>query len=194
MPVKRQLLFTLLFLCSGIAFGQRIEFFREELVFTIDSCCFSVNGDYFFRNPSRSGVNYTVFYPVSSVQGQPAIDTILVYDVSNPGHPLKVAFKDSVASFSLSFLPSSEKCVKIFYRQHHNHSSARYILMTTHQWHQPLEMAKYSLVTGKEVFVTHFSITPDRSEEFEQTRLYYWTRKQFMPDVDFLFGIGKGEK
>ena len=191
MPVTRHFFLFFLFLCTDFVVGQRIEFFREELVFTIDSSCFSVTGDYYFRNPSNTSVNYRIFYPVSKTPGYKAMDTILVYDVSRPNQPLPVEIKDSVASFYLSFLPASEKCVKIYYKQHHNGSRARYILMTTHNWHQPLELAKYSLVTDKSISISHFSIPPDASKEFEQTRLYFWNRQQFMPEKDFVFELRK---
>jgi hypothetical protein len=187
MPVNRRLLFCFLLLISDIVVGQRIEFFKEELVFTLDSSCFSVNGDYFFRNPSNSNLDTRIFFPVSKTPGYSAIDTILIYDVTKPDHPLMVEVKDSVASFSLSFLPFSEKCVKIYYKQHHNRSRARYILMTTQHWKKPLELAKYSLITDKNISISHFSIPPDKSEDFGETRLYYWNRQQFMPDKDFVF-------
>ena len=187
MPVDRQLLFFFLFLCPGFVVGQRIEFFKEELVFTLDSSFFSVNGDYFFRNPSNSPLNYKIFFPVSKTPGYKAIDTILVYDISEPNQPLIVGIKDSVASFSLSFVPFSEKCVRIFYKQHHNGSRARYILMTTQNWQKPIELGKYSLITRKNISILHFSILPDRSEDFGESRLYFWNKYQFMPDRDFVF-------
>jgi hypothetical protein len=191
MPVIRVIIFFVLFHCSWFVAGQRIDFFKEELVFTLDSTSFSVNGDYYFRNPSTSAVNYRILYPVSKTRGSSPIDTIVVYDVSKPGRPLLVEIRDSVASFSLSFIPFEEKCVKIYYKQHHNGASARYILMTTHNWHQPLELAKYSLVTGKSITVSHFSIPPDQSVDYGETRIFYWTRKQFMPETDFVFDLYK---
>jgi len=187
MPVKRRFLFLFLFLCSDFVVGQRIEFIREELVFTLDSCCFSVNGDYCFRNPSGSSLNYTIFYPVSTTPGFKAFDTIVVYDVSIPDHPLPVGTKDSVAFFALNFSPFSEKCVKIYYKQHHNGYRAHYILLTTQKWQKPLDFAKYSLITQKNIIISQFSISPDRSEDFGQSRLFYWNRRHFMPDMDFVF-------
>jgi hypothetical protein len=187
MPVNRHFLLFLLFLYSGFVAGQRIEFFKEELVFTIDSSFFSVNGDYCFRNPSNSSLDVKIFFPVSKTPAYPAIDTMLIYDISRPSHPIMAEINDTVATFSLSFLPFSEKCVKIYYKQHHNGSWAKYILMTTQNWHKPLELAKYSLITSKNISISHFSISPDQSEDFGETRLYYWNRQQFMPEKDFVF-------
>ena len=187
MPVNRRLLFFIFLLCSDFVVAQRIEFYKEELIFTLDSSCFSVNGDYFFRNPSNSNLNFRIFFPVSKTPGYSAIDTILIYDVTKPDQPLIVEIKDSVASFSLSFLPFSRKCVKIYYRQHHNGTTARYILLTTQIWQKPLESAKYSLITDKNIIISHFSIPPDQSEDFGEKILYYWSRQQFMPDRDFVF-------
>jgi hypothetical protein len=187
MPVIRHFLFFLLCFCSAYVTGQRIEFYKEELAFSIDSACFSVNGDYYFRNQTNSFLDTRIFFPVDGTQGPKAIDTILIYDISEPMHPLLVEVKDSIASFSLSFVPFSEKCVKIYYRQHHDGTRARYILLTTRMWQKPLESAKYSLITNKNIIISSFSITPDQSEAFGETRLYYWNRKQFMPEKDFVF-------
>ena len=187
MPVNRHFLFFFLFLCSGFVVGQHIEFVREELVFTLDSSFFSVNGDYFFRNSSNADLSFRIFFPVSKTPGYNSFDTVLIYDVTKPGQPLKVEIKDSIASFLLNFLPFSEKCVKIYYKQHHNGSRARYILLTTQKWQKPLEIAKYSLITTKNINISHFSISPDRWENFGETRLYFWNRQQFMPDRDFVF-------
>jgi hypothetical protein len=187
MPVNRHFLLFLLFLCSGFVFGQRIEFFMEELIFTLDSSSFSVNGDYYFRNPSSSALDVKIFFPVSKAPGYSAVDTMLIYDISRPTHPLTAEINDSVATFSLSFLPFSEKCVKIYYKQHHDGSRARYILLTTQKWRKPLASAKYSLIANKNIIVSHFSIPPDQSEDFGETRVYFWNRQQFIPEKDFLF-------
>jgi hypothetical protein len=196
MPLIRSSLFFLLCLSSGLVAGQHIEFYKEELAFTIDSSCFLVAGDYYFRNPSNSPLSIKIFFPVSKTKGYKAIDTIFVYDISDPSKKIPVEMADTLASFQISFSPFSEKCIKIFYIQHHNGSRARYILTTTKSWKKPLMSAKYSLIIGKDISVSHFSISPDHSEDFGESMVYYWDRKQFMPDLDFIFDflVEKGEK
>ena len=187
MPVKRLLISLFLVIVCSCVVGQRIDFFKEDLVFSIDSACFSVNGDYYFRNPSNSPLTVKVLFPVSRTAGYKTVDTIIVYDISKPANPVKTEVKDSIASFMISFLPFSEKCVKIYYKQHHDGSRAKYILLSTKMWQKPLNEASYTLITGRNLIVSGLSITPDKIEDFSESKVYYWKRKHFMPDRDFVF-------
>ena len=110
-----------------------------------------------------------------------------MFDVSSPDKPLVTVTKDSVVTFSLTIDPFSEKCLRIYYRQRHKKSEARYILSTTKNWEKPLEKAKYTLVVSKKLKLTFVSIPPEGEAEFDDVRIYKWKRKQFMPETDFLF-------
>ena len=178
------ILFSILFL-SKIIWCQKIEFFREELVFTLDTVSFTVNGDYWFRNASNAGLTPRIYFPVCKTPGKPAFDTIVVYDTTDPDHPITARINDTVAFFSINMPPFSSRCFKIFYKQHHTGSRACYILQTTAQWDKPLAYAKYTLVIPAMISISGFSIPPDRSEDFGGTRLYFWERYNYMPVQDF---------
>jgi len=183
--MKRILSCLIFFTISGSLFCQSVDFFKEELVFGIDSVFFTVSGDYYFRNNTKEEIKEIISYPVRNTGNGLAFDTITVIDNSDPSHPLKVKIRDTIALFTLHFLPKSEKAIKVIYRQRHNGSDARYILLTTKYWKKSLEEARYSLVVRKNIRMKNFSIEPDKSEDFGETKVYYWKRTHFMPDKDF---------
>lgn len=167
--------------------AQRPEFFKEELEFGIDSVWFSVKGDYYFRNPSHTGIKPVIIFPVARVAGYKSIDTIFVLDTSDPAHQLVVTVQDTTAAFVIDLPAFSEKRIMIYYRQHHNGNEAKYILLSTKTWGKPLEKAVYHLLAEKKYQFSHFSLTPDNILDFDNVTIYSWERTNFMPDIDFVF-------
>ncbi|MEI6749499.1 MAG: hypothetical protein WCM93_10100 [Bacteroidota bacterium] len=184
MRIKMSFLLIVLHIAAFVH-AQRIEFFREDISFGIDTTFFTVNGDYYFRNSSDNSHSIVIAYPVRSNGTLKPIDTIMVFDESDMAHALKVEVKDTVATFAVKIPPHSFKTLKIIYRQRHNGKEARYILLTTKFWDKPLEIANYNLVIQKNIRINDFSIKPDNSVDFGNTMIYYWKREQFMPAKDF---------
>ena len=165
--------------------AQSFDFYKEEISFGIDPVFFSVSGDYYFRNNTGRMLSPEITYPVrKSAPGKP-FDTVMAYDVSGQALSLKMTITDTIALFKINLPPYAHKMIRVIYRQRHNGTEARYILLTTKKWNKSLEEARYSLVIRKNIIVDHFSIAPDRSVEFGDTTVYYWKRKNFMPDRDF---------
>jgi hypothetical protein len=177
-------LFTLFFV-SQTVFSQVLDFFKEEIVFEIDSAFFTVNGDYYFRNNTGKVISPLISYPLRSNDSRPLFETVMVYDQAEPSTPLPLKIIDTAALFTLHLSPHSEKMIKVIYRQRHNGSVARYILLTTKFWNKPFENALYSLVVKKNIAVKQFPFPPDRSVDFGDATIYYWSRKNFMPEKDF---------
>jgi hypothetical protein len=96
-----------------------------------------------------------------------------------------MTISDTLGRFMINLPPYAYKMIRVFYRQRHNGTAARYILLTTKNWNKPLEDARYSLVIRKNIVIDQFSIAPDRSVDFGDTTVYYWKRKNFMPERDF---------
>jgi hypothetical protein len=180
------LLVTFCFILHDL-FAQQLSFFKEEIVFEIDSTFFTVNGDYYFRNASDQALSHTVTYPLRSNGSDRPFDTITVLEPTNPLIPVRTKISDTIARFRITLPPFSEKKMKVIYRQRHNGNLARYILLTTRLWNKPLENARYSLIVRKNIQVIEFSIAPDRSVNFGDTTVYYWERKNFMPEGDLEF-------
>lgn len=183
--MRKVLLSVTLLLIFQNLFSQDFDFFKEEIVFEIDSVFFTVNGDYYFRNNTGKDVSPLISYPVRSNDSRPPFDTIMVYDQSDPSTPVRVKIIDTAALFTIHLPPHAEKMIKVVYRQRHDGSGARYILLTTKLWNKAFEDARYSLVVRKSIVIQEFSFAPDRSVDFGDTTIYYWSRKNFMPEKDF---------
>jgi len=182
----KKILFLLpLFFLSNSIIAQTFNFFKEEIIFEIDPVFFTVNGDYYFKNNSDQTIFPLISYPVRSNGIRKPFDTIMVYDNSDPSTALKLIIIDTVARFTIKLLPFSEKMIKVIYKQKHNGTDARYILLTTRSWNKPINEARYSVVVRRNIEINQFSISPDKSVDFGDTTVYYWRRKNFMPDKDF---------
>jgi len=164
---------------------QSVDFYREDLVFSIDSVYFTVNGTYYFRNTSDKQVSFPVAYPVPRVGFQEAIDTLVVYDIERPEIPVKLMHKDTMYLFQAKIDAGSSEAFVIAYRQKHDNHSAKYILTTTSYWGKPLEEASYDLLVPGYIHITGFSYPPDSSTAFREEKIYHWKKKEFMPDKDF---------
>ncbi len=170
---------------------QVVDFFREDLVFTIDSVYFTVDGSYYFRNTSNKAISFPIAYPVPNLQLPETIDTLLVYDPENPGNSIRVFQKDTLYNFKLDISALGQKVLKIAYRQKHNNRSVRYILTTTATWGKPFEEATYDLVVPGYLKVEEFSFEPDNSTRFKDDKIYHWKKKGFMPAKDFVIKFHK---
>jgi hypothetical protein len=183
--MRRILLLLPIFFITQTLFAQSFEFFKEEIVFEINPVFFIVNGDYYFRNTTSRAISPTISYPVRRADPGKPFDTIMVYDQADLANPLKLKIVDTVAIFTVHLPPNAEKMIKVTYRQRHNGTDARYILLTTRFWNKALEDVRYSVVVMKNITIKHFSIAPDKSIDFGDTTIYYWKRKNFMPEKDF---------
>jgi hypothetical protein len=188
--IRYSLLFLLLLFFKSSE-CQSVEFFREDLVFTIDSVYFTVDGSYFFRNTSNKAISFPIAYPVPWLQLPENIDTLIVYDPENPGKSIRVFQKDTLYNFNLEIGALGQKVLKIAYRQKHNNRSARYILTTTATWGKPFEEAAYDLVVPGYLKVEEFSYEPDNFTGFKDDKIYHWKKKGFMPGKDFVIKFHK---
>jgi hypothetical protein len=183
--MRRIFLLLSVLLLTRTLVAQSFDFYKEEISFGIDTVFFSVSGDYYFRNNTGRTLSPEITYPVRRCTPGKPFDTVMAYDISGSGLPLKMTISDTLGRFMINLPPYAYKMIRVFYRQRHNGTAARYILLTTKNWNKPLEDARYSLVIRKNIVIDQFSIAPDRSVDFGDTTVYYWKRKNFMPERDF---------
>lgn len=190
----KNLAVLIIFLFSLSSAGQSVNFFREDITFSVDSVYFTVDGTYYFSNPTNKTVSFTVTYPVPEFQCPEEIDTLQAYDVQNPMNPVRVIKKDTLYFFRIQLAPKGEKAYSISYRQKHNAYNARYILHTTSSWGKPLKEANFDLLVPDYLTITGFSFEPDNYSDFKDDRIYHWKKKDFMPDKDFFITFIKTVK
>ena len=164
--------------------AQKCRFVSEKLEMRIDRTWFTVKGEYTFSNPAADTVTAPIAYPVPSYGMRNTLDTLAVMSRTSPPAFLPVRLKDTVASFSLTIPPKSEKTVWIYYKQRHPKGYAKYFLSMAAKWEQPLEYAKYTLFAGRGTDIRSFSIPYDSKRDTGGGITYQWERRNYLPNKD----------
>ncbi|MCG3118954.1 MAG: hypothetical protein ALAOOOJD_01243 [bacterium] len=176
----------LLLLLSSFAFGQRADFFKEDITFHLDGIYLHVEGYYWFANHSDKPVHSDIYYPFPIHAGD-QIDSIRVYNIS-AGRETGFQKEDKFGlSFMLHFAALDTILLQIKYRQKLKADSAVYILQTTRGWGKPLNDAEFKLITPASFQIKKFSYPPDASFELEKLKIYHWKKENFMPAEDMIF-------
>lgn len=172
------------------ASGQNISFYAEDLDFYLTDKTFEVDGLYYFRNNSNKEIKQMLFYPFPDIEKYGEITFIKIHIEGDTTSMLATqSAKGSL--FKVKIPANGEVAYRINYEQKLKTSEAKYIITTTQAWNAPFEFADYSLSFPKAIVVDSVSITPDTTAVEAGLKKYFWQRKDFMPDRDFIFWIGK---
>ncbi len=188
--MKRVLLLFAAIIAGHVARAQELEFFREDLSFTLQEDQFIVDGLYCFRNNSREEIRKMLFYPFPDTEYYGEISFLSIH-VAGDTVSMVSRVTDHGSLFKLILPPGEEAMYRITYHQQLVPHEARYILTSTQEWGNPLEEANYTLLVPKELSVASFSIDPDATEEGPGHYKFVWSRKDFMPQIDFIFTFVK---
>ena len=176
----------LLFFLSSFCYGQRADFFQEDITFHLNKSQFDVEGYYWFTNNSDKPIISNLFYPFPNYSGE-KIDSIRLFNISG-GENLHYNIEGNHGiSFNVYIVPKDTILLQIGYRQEIKSDSASYILKSTKAWGKPLVKAEYKLIVPDFFKVKKFSYTPDKSYEIQNQKIYYWKKKNFMPEKDMIF-------
>lgn len=172
-------------LCS---YGQAFQFFAEDLTFRLSSGLFEVEGDYYFRNTTNRPARQTLLYPFPAEAAYGTISYISIMQGSD-----SILFKRTTAGvlFTVTAAARQEVAYRIGYGQHLAADSACYIITTTQRWKQPFEWATYQLHIPDSLRLLDISILPDSIGRTSTEEIYFWSRKNFWPEMDFLIRYGK---
>jgi hypothetical protein len=175
---------------SGFLKAQnQVSFFEEHIDFSIDDKYFSINGIYSFYNNSYELVNKHIAFPFAGNTSM--IDSIRVFDL-NKMQFLEFKTREKSISFILTLSPRDTLDINIFYRQYTSNKNT-YIITSTQAWGKPLEKAVYTLTTAKDIIIKSFSYNPDTFIYAKGSKVYYWWKYNFMPQIDFDFGVDCGQ-
>jgi hypothetical protein len=163
--------------------AQNIEFYREDIIFKIDGHTAEVNGVYHFCNVGDREIKTRLFYPFPD-EAKNLIDTILVMDFEEDSAKL---FHESAGGvyFEIYVPAYDQSACRIYYRQKLISNHFTYILKSTNSWQRPLEFANFELQAPAALTVDSLSYYPDTSFTYQDTKIYRWHKKNFMPDKDF---------
>ncbi len=181
--------YTIVILCMayGSALGQEITFDREDITFALRGKTFSVDGYYWFINPSDSHSEAVMYYPFGADPETERIDTVVLRNVSQNSAPAILSRNQRGIQFLLRVEPGDTVVYNIGYTQSVASDSVVYILTTTQQWKRPLNLAEYRLMTGDDIALTGFSYEPDTLYNIGEQKIFYWKRERFSPKTDMVF-------
>jgi len=172
--------------------GQNLSFFAEDLHFYLNEKSFEVDGLYYFRNNTDKEIKQMLFYPFPDIAKYGDIDFIKIHIQGDTTSMLAMqSTKGSL--FKVKIPAKGEVAYQINYQQRCKTNLAKYIITTTQQWNKPFEFANYSLTFPTSIIIDSISIPPDSVLNLEGENKYLWTRKNFMPIIDFEFDFSSGE-
>lgn len=164
---------------------QPIEFFREDITFTIQDSFFCVDGVYHFCNVTEKPVTSILFYPFPVDSLYAGVDSVFIYNLTD-SIPVDLRRKESGVSFQVSLEPFRVGKYKIFYTQKLYGNKAEYILKTTKYWEKPLQVANFQLEIPSHIKIDSLSYEPDSVYVNEGKSKYFWQMKNFMTDKNFI--------
>ncbi|MCF8365294.1 MAG: hypothetical protein K9H16_05905 [Bacteroidales bacterium] len=172
------------------SFGQNISFYAEDLDFYLTDSTFEVDGLYYFRNNSTHDIKQMLFYPFPDIEKYGEI-TFIKIQIEGDTTSMLATQSAKGSLFKVKIPANGEVAYRINYGQKLKSCEAKYIITTTQAWHEPFEFANYSLSFPETMNVDSVSISPDSTAIEAGLKKYFWQRKDFMPDRDFIFWIGK---
>jgi len=188
--LKKLILYCFL-LFSGNVFSQSLQFYREDISFEIKEAFFYVDGIYNFCNNGNKKIQQVLFYPfpLDSLYGE--VDYVYVTDFNSGSKNIITNKSEKGFYFEINLAPYGINKYRISYRQMLLKNKAEYILLTTQKWGKPFENAIYKLTTPGSIKITSFSYTPDDTIQSGDKTIYYWNKKDFMPNSNMVFNFDR---
>ena len=169
--------------CSPLNQKPPVSFTEEYIEFRLRDSTFIVNGNYFFVNHTANAVSKKISYPFPVPMSE--IDSVHIFD-NGKGNFLAFEKSGQAVLFQLLVLPYDTVKLNIYYEQKSHKDTIRYILTTTKNWGEPLQKAEYTFETEQFRKIQSFSYPPDKSSHSGNSQKYYWHRKDFLPEKDFI--------
>jgi hypothetical protein len=185
--VKRLVLFLLIPLIFSEIKSQSIEFFKEDITFMLKEDHLYVDGVYHFCNISGDTVITNLYYPFPENEFYGIVDTITISDLRNDQ---AVEYNDNKGKgvyFRIDIQPYGICRYRISYNQELKGNRAEYILLTTQAWNKAFEIVNYRLIVSDNITVKSISYIPDSMSVIDGNEVYYWEKRDFMPDRNMIF-------
>lgn len=166
--------------------SQKIEFFKEDINFKLTTKFFYVDGIYHFCNVSSDSIVANLYYPFPEGEFYGKVDSILIINMDNLS-PVK--YKDNKGEgifFKIAIDPYGIIKYNIKYVQELMGGRAEYILLSTQSWKKAFEVANYKLLVSKNIKIRSLSYQPDSVINESNNKVYYWNKRDFMPDKNLI--------
>jgi hypothetical protein len=165
--------------------GQALQFYREDIVFSLTNNNIETNAIYHFCNVGDKDIITPLFYPFPDNTIE-LLDSIIIKDALTDSVIHHRPGKSGIF-FDISIKSYSQGSYRVFYRQRLTDNHFKYILSSTKSWGRALEFANFELLVPADMEIDSMSLPPDTSYLYQNVRYYLWKKKDFMPERDFEF-------
>jgi hypothetical protein len=176
-------LLTVLQSYSLIVKSQDLQFYREDIAFSVNLKYAEINAEYYFCNVGEKDARVALFYPFPDSTME-LVDSLVVEDMSTKSF---IPYRDARSGVFFEILVKAygQSAYRVFFRQQLNEDHFRYILKSTVTWASALEFANYELQMPLSITTDSLSYPPDTSFIKNDIRYFKWKKTDFMPDKDF---------
>jgi hypothetical protein len=163
--------------------SQNLEFYREDIRFSVEKDNAVTHALYYIVNVGDKDVKISLFYPFPD-QTMNLVDSLAIFDLKDNSI---VPYRKAGAGvfIGISVKAYGQYAFRVYFRQRLEESHFKYILNSTATWGKPLEFANYELRMPVSVAPDSLSYPPDTSFIINDTLYYQWKKTDFMPDRDF---------
>jgi len=166
-----------------------LEFYREDITFSIQNKTFFVEGEYYFRNSSDQVIERILFYPFPERKDLADVDSVKIYNLSE-NKIIPITKKNNAGVFFSIIVPAEDSLiVEVKYRQDMNSGRAEYILTSTKNWDQALELAQFKLIIPLEIDLKSVSYNIESFNLGKEEMTYYWRKENFYPSKNFIVTV-----
>jgi hypothetical protein len=183
--MRLQLIPVFLFLCISFSNSQSVEFYKEDLKFSIENDWFNVSGTYYFRNLTGDTIRRFLIYPLPDEKVFGVTDSVKIspLEKNDPAGKLK-RVNPNRASFTIFILPHGTATYKIDYRQQIRVNKMKYILTSMRTWRNRLEEADFELSFPADLCIDSVNFIPDKVMLRDGKIVWQWRKSNFMPEKD----------
>ena len=190
----KYILLIILFQISSFSFTQNLQFYQENLKFSITKTNFTVDGLYYFRNPTPDTIKQYMSYPFPQISGLGEVISVegtSLYPEMKA--PVIVNVNQEAAKFRLMVYPFDTAVLRITYVQLIQDHKVEYILTSTKAWKEPLEKADFTLKLPIDFKIDSLSYDADSLLIKDGYLFYKFHFEDFMPDKNFSVNFSKFE-
>ncbi|MBE0538953.1 MAG: hypothetical protein IH620_04520 [Ignavibacterium sp.] len=178
---------------SASIFSQDVKFLGEDITFRLNKENFIVDGLYWFINETDKPIEKIIYYPFPVDDSTGEVHSISIYNISEQRDEIAMEICNNGLRYLLMMPANDTTIYRIGYRQSVRNGCAKYILTSTAEWNEPLEWAKYKLIADDKTEINKFSYEPDKLYQVDKEKIFYWERRNFLPEFDFVICIKKNE-
>jgi len=164
---------------------QSPDFFRERIDIKIDASTCQVKGTYYFKNISDSDISKMLYYPFVVNSDIHFPDSIRVSERIKSKN-LTYSISKSGISFLLNIPSKSIAIIDVFFKQKTLAKKFEYILLTTQNWHNPLDYAEYYIEISNTFKMKFLSYPFKKLDSEENHSVFYLEQKIFKPQKNLI--------